>query len=305
MKTVQPFIILFTAALTGCTTIGIDSPQPAELSLGRGSQISIVPEGGNDAGDLAMSLSQRFVSGGFYNMVDRWNLGQTINERNFQRMSFVDGNAPRTRIRGADAFIYVTAGSLARTGNDSSSYTLDGRTYTSYSSATTVNYSAGYRVVQTGSSSLAGVRRVDLADTKKSFSSDGYPAPPDAIPIVQNLREQAAQEMFNSLHPRVVKEYRTVAGTKSPSAKAAIRYANAGLWPQALQSAQAGVAEKPEDLGAKHILAVIYQGTGRYADAQQVFSQLTGMKGGAKFAKDLQFNTAIASNAARYNAQVQ
>jgi hypothetical protein len=237
--------------------------------------------------------------------VDRWNLGQTMNERNFQRMSFVEGSAPRTRMRGADAFIYVTAGSLARTGSDSSSYTIDGRSYTSYSSSTTVNYSAGYRVVQTGTSSLAGVRRVDLADTKKSFSSDGYPPPPDAIPIVQNLRERAAQDMFNTLHPRVEKEYRTVAGTKSQSAKAAIRYASAGLWSQALENARAGVREMPEDLGAKHILAVVYQGSGRYADAQKVLTQLVGMKGGAKFSKDLQFNSSLASNAARYYAQMQ
>ena len=73
-------------ALVGCTTIPIDSPQPAELSLGRGSQVSIIPEGGNDSGELAISLSQRFASEGFYDMVDRWNLGQTMNERNFQRM---------------------------------------------------------------------------------------------------------------------------------------------------------------------------------------------------------------------------
>ncbi len=292
-------------ALVGCTTIPIDSPQPAELSLGRGSQVSIIPEGGNDSGELAISLSQRFASEGFYDMVDRWNLGQTMNERNFQRMSFVEGSAPRSRIRGADAFIYVGAGSLARTSNDSSSVTIDGRTYNSYTTATTVNYSASYRVVQTGSSRLAGARRIDLDKTDKNYSSDGYPSAPDAIPIVQGLREKAAEEMFNSLHPRVDKVRRTVAGTRSPSAKAAVRYANAGLWSQAVESAQAGVREMPEDLGARHILAVVYQGAGRYRDAQEVFTELVGMNGGAKFAKDLQFNSALSSNAARYYAQVR
>jgi len=307
LPTMKIHLPLLTActALVGCTTIPIDAPQPAELSLGRGSRISIVPEGGNDSGELAMSLSQRFASEGFYYMVDRWNLGQTMNERNFQRMSFVEGNAPRSRIRGADAFIYVGAGSLARTSSDSSSYTIDGKTYNSYTTATTVNYSAAYRVVQTGSSRLAGARRIDLDETKKNYSSSGYPAAPDAIPIVQKLRENTAKQMFESLHPRVEKTYRTVAGTRSPSAKAAVRYANAGMWSQATSSAQAGVREMPQDLGARHILAVVYQGAGRYGDAQKVLQELVGMKGGAKFASDLKFNSALSSNAARYYAQVR
>jgi hypothetical protein len=298
-------IVIASALLTGCTTIAIDSPQPAALSLGRGSQVSIVPESGNDAGELAMSLAQRFSAEGFYDMVDRWNLGQTMNERNFQRMSFVEGGAPRSRIRGADAFIYIGAGSLARTSNDSSSFTYNGNTTTSYTTKTTVNYSAGYRVVQTGSSRLAGVRRVDLEDTKTAYGTDGYPDAPDAIPIVQSLREKAATEMFNTLHPRVVKEHRTVAGTKSASAKAAVRYANSGLWSQAVESARAGVREMPDDLGARHILAVVYQGAGRYGDASRTLAELVGMPGGSKFAKDLQFNSSLASNAARYNAQMQ
>jgi hypothetical protein len=302
---IQHALVSVCVALVGCTTVPIDSPQPAELSLGRGSRVAIVPEGGNDSGELAMTLSQGFASQGFYEMVDRWNLGQTINERNFQRMSFVDGNAPRSRIRGADAFIYVGAGALARNFSDSSSYTIDGRTFHTYTSGTTVNYSAGYRVVQTGSSQLAGARKIDLDDTRKNSDSDGYPAPPDAIPIVAGLRERVAQDMFNSLHPRVLKTYRTVAGTKSQSAKAAVQYAKAGLWPKALESARAGVRERPQDIGALHILAVVCQGSGRYGEAQEVFTKLVGMKGGAKFSKDLQFNSALASNAARYYAQVQ
>jgi len=47
-----------TALLTSCTTITVDAPQPAELSLGRNSRVSIVPEAGSDCGELAHSLFQ-------------------------------------------------------------------------------------------------------------------------------------------------------------------------------------------------------------------------------------------------------
>jgi hypothetical protein len=62
------------ALLTSCTTITVDAPQPAELSLGRNSRISIVPEAGSDCGELAHALFQLFAGQGYYQLVDRANL---------------------------------------------------------------------------------------------------------------------------------------------------------------------------------------------------------------------------------------
>lgn len=49
------------ALLVSCTTITVDAPQPAELSLGQGARISIVPEAGSDAGEMAHELFQLFL----------------------------------------------------------------------------------------------------------------------------------------------------------------------------------------------------------------------------------------------------
>ena len=83
-----------TAILTSCTTITVDAPQPAELSLGRGSRVSIVPEAGSDCGELAHSLFQLFAGQGYYQLVDRANIGDAMQERQFQRMSFVKDVSP-------------------------------------------------------------------------------------------------------------------------------------------------------------------------------------------------------------------
>ena len=64
-----------SALLTSCTTITVDAPQPAELSLGRGARVSIVPEAGSDAGEIVHSLFQLFAGQGYYQLlVDRKSL---------------------------------------------------------------------------------------------------------------------------------------------------------------------------------------------------------------------------------------
>lgn len=99
---------LTAALLASCATITVDASQPVELSLGRGLRISSVPEAGSDCGELAHALFQLFAGQGYYQLVDRANLGDAINERNFQRMSFVE-NRTGGRIKGVDTFVYLQA----------------------------------------------------------------------------------------------------------------------------------------------------------------------------------------------------
>jgi hypothetical protein len=244
----------------------VDALQPAELSLGRGARLSIVPEAGSNAGEMARALFQLFANQGYYQLLDWANLGQTINERQFQNMSFVE-NRGGGRIKGVDAFIYLQAEGLSGSTSDSSSYTDNGNTFTSYNTKMTANYIANYRAVLTSFSQIAGGRCIELSDSHSVFSSDGYPAAPDPYPMIQKMRNKAAKQNFSSLHPSVLKIRRVIGGTKSPSAKEAVRLANAGLWREATASAERGVQEMPADPEARYILAVIYQGTGRYAGA--------------------------------------
>ncbi len=290
--------------LTSCTSITIDAPQPAELSLGRNARVSIVPEAGSDAGELAHSLYQLFSGQGYYQLVDRANLGDAINERNFQRMSFVE-NRTSGRIKGVDAFIYLQAEGLSGSESDSSSYTnKDGETFRSYTTKTIANYIANYRAVMTSSSQIAGGRRIELSDTSTNFSTDGYPAAPDPYPMIAKMRNKAAAQIFETLHPSVLKIRRSIGGTKSVSAKQAVRLANAGLWLEAVTAAEQGVQELPADPEARYILAIVYQGTGRYADADKTLKQLVGMSSNAKYAKAIRENQAVWQNAARFQQQM-
>jgi tetratricopeptide (TPR) repeat protein len=302
-KLLLPSLCASATLLTSCTTITVDAPQPAELSLGRGSRISIVPEAGSDCGELAHALFQLFAAQGYYQLVDRANIGATMQERQFQRMSFVEDRAGG-RIKGVDAFIYLQAEGLSGSQSDSSSYTYDGKTITNYSTKTTANYIANYRAVMTGSSQIAGGRRIELSDSQSAFSSDGYPAAPDPYPLIAGMRNKAAQQIFGSLHPSVLKIRRVIGGTKSNSAKQAVRLANAGLWREATTAAEQGVREVPTDPEARYILAIVYQGTGRYADADRLLREIVAMSPNAKYAQAIRENQAVWHNAARFQEQM-
>lgn len=294
---------LVVAFFTSCTTITVDAPQPAELSLGRGSRISIVPEAGSDCGELAHALFQLFAGQGYYQLVDRANLGDAINERQFQRMSFVE-NRTSGRIKGVDAFIYLQAEGLSGSKSDSNTYTWSGKSVTAYTTKTTANYIANYRAVMTSSSQIAGGRRIELTDSQTAFSADGYPQAPDPYPMIAAMRNKAAQQIFESLHPSVLKIRRVVGGTKSESAKQAVRFANAGLWAEATGAAEQGIKEQPADPEAHYILAIVYQGTGRYADADRVLHRLVGMSSNGKYAAAIRENQVVWQNAARFQQQM-
>ena len=305
MKNLFPIAIstLMVALLTSCTTITVDAPQPAELSLGRGARISIVPEAGSDAGEMAHTLFELFAGQGYYQLVDRANLGQTMNERRFQNMSFVE-NRGSGQIKGVDAFIYLQAEGISGSRSDRSSFTYNGNTYTSYTTKTTANYIANYRAVMTSTSQIAGGRRIELSDERSAYSADGYPAAPDPYPMIQNMRNKAAGQIFSSLHPSVLKIRRVIGGTKSPSSKEAVRLANANLWREATAAAERGVKEMPADPEAHYILAIVYQGTGRYADAEGVLKELIAMSPNAKYATALRENQSVWSNAVRFQKQM-
>jgi tetratricopeptide (TPR) repeat protein len=262
-----------------------------------------VPEAGSDCGELAHALFQLFAAQGYYQLVDRANIGATMQERQFQRMSFVEDRAGG-RIKGVDAFIYLQAEGLSGSQSDSSSYTYDGKTITNYSTKTTANYIANYRAVMTGSSQIAGGRRIELSDSQSAFSSDGYPAAPDPYPLIAGMRNKAAQQIFGSLHPSVLKIRRVIGGTKSNSAKQAVRLANAGLWREATTAAEQGVREVPTDPEARYILAIVYQGTGRYADADRLLREIVAMSPNAKYAQAIRENQAVWHNAARFQEQM-
>jgi hypothetical protein len=218
-------------------------------------------------------------------------------------MSFVE-NRGGGKIKGVDAFIYLQAEGMSGSQSDSNTYTWDGKSVTTYTTKTTANYIANYRAVMTSSSQIAGGRRIEFSDSQSAVSVDGYPAAPDPYPMIAGMRNKAAHQIFQSLHPSVLKIRRVISGTKSPSAKQAIRLANAGLWQEATAAAEQGIQEMPADPEARYILAIVYQGTGRYADADKVLRQLVGMSPKSKYANAIRENQSVWHNAARFQQQM-
>ena len=296
------FIIIFWS--TGCTTIKIESPRPSEVSLRSGSGIILKPDYGQESQNLAHAIAQEISANGFYHIVDRSNVRGMIEERNFQRMSSVENRNQGRTIRGADAILSVSARPDYSTTSDSSSFTYKDKTFTSYTSKTTVQYPVNFSVIDIHTSMHHVSKNLNLSDQKTRSSSDGYPAAPSPDEMLPGLRAKAVKQISNIIHPRIDRVGRTVAGTKNASTKTAIRLANSGMWQQALEYAQRGVKESPEDLGSLHALGIIYQGMGRYGQADKIFNDLV-IRGGSKFSANLQDNKAMSQAALRYQQQVR
>ena len=95
-----------------------------------------------------------------------------------------------------------------------------------------------------------------------------------------------------------------IGGTKSPSAKQAIRFAQGGLWDEAIESAKKGIEEFPLDPEAHYILAISYQASARFVEAEETLKKLIGFKSNAKYSKELSDNRRIWNDTRKFNEQM-
>jgi hypothetical protein len=196
-------LVLFAfLGLAGCETTS-DGPQSAASSLaplvdlGRKSSIAFIAEQGGDVQALVQELLELFAARGYYELVDRSNLQGTMQERRFQQMSFVEGR-DSDRIGGADVLVYVQADAHA---DQVAPSDFLGSVLAPYAFKTVVNYAASFRAIRTSSGEIVAARRLDLSEKKDSFSASSFNTGADSAPMVSRLRDQAAAQIFQSLHP--------------------------------------------------------------------------------------------------------
>ena len=195
--------IVAALLLAGCSssdTAGYHYSAPAgpAIDLGRGCRVAIVAEAGSDSEPIVQKLYELFTAAGRYQLVDRTNLRQTMEERDFQRMSFVE-KRPTDSLRGVDVFVYVQAdgnSSQAVPNNDVLASLFGGHTI-----QTSVGYVASYRVVRMATGEVVSARRIDLSDAKGNFTFGGFAGQSEEQAMLAAMRSQAAGQIFQALHP--------------------------------------------------------------------------------------------------------
>jgi len=187
-------IVLAIICMTGCETIpdhAQQEPTP-HFYLPAGTSVTIIPENGDDCIELSHKLYELFASRGYYKIIDRANLGQTFEERNFQNMTFVE-KRPMGYISGVDAFLYLQA--ECQSGQTQISDPIANLLSPS-STEINAEYVAVYRLVLVSNGEIVAARQIRLHDRNPFVVFD---APTQ--PLVQKLRNKAAMQIFESLHP--------------------------------------------------------------------------------------------------------
>ena len=186
--------IALASVICGCVTTPDYSsqPPPPRFYLPAGTRVTILPENGEDCVELSHKLYELFASRSYYKLIDRANLEQTFEERKFQNMSFVE-QRPVGDICGVDAFLYLQA--ECASGQSQSTDPLS--TLLSASAIeNNASYVAIYRMVLVSNGEIVAARQIRLTD-REGFVGFGKMTQP----LVQKLREEAAHQIFASLHP--------------------------------------------------------------------------------------------------------
>ncbi len=184
--------------LFGILSCGCESPDaafqapPARFFLPQGTRITIIPENGNDAPELCHKLYELFASRNYYTLIDRANLDQNFEERRFQKFDVVE-DRPVGQIGGVDAFLYLQAEYAAESTQATDPLSI---LLAPHSTDTLAHYVAIYRMVLVRDGHIVAARQIRLTDKESPVYLGGHPQP-----LVQKVREQAAWQIFDSLHP--------------------------------------------------------------------------------------------------------
>jgi hypothetical protein len=187
------FLCLLVIISSGCESPDAAfRPAPARFFLPQGTRVTIIPEQGDDAAELCHKLYELFASRGHYTLIDRANLGQTFEERRFQKFDVVE-ERPIGQIGGVDAFLYLQAEYAAESTQATDPLSI---LLAPHSTDTLAHYVAIYRMVLVRDGHIVAARQLRLTDKESPFFLAGHPQP-----LIQKLREQAAWQIFDSLHP--------------------------------------------------------------------------------------------------------
>ena len=180
--------------LIGCESLHEPTKQSFQpkFDLPAGTRVTIIPENGDDCLELSHKLYELFASRGYYRLIDRANLGQTFEERKFQNMSFVE-KRPVGDICGVDAFLYLQAQCVSGQSQATDPLTI---LLVPNSVENNANYVAIYRMVLVSNGQIIAARQIRLSDREGIAMFGGM-----TQHLVQKLREKAAFQIFESLHP--------------------------------------------------------------------------------------------------------
>lgn len=189
------------AGLAGCETSQHQtqySYAPVQgVDMGQGCRVAIIAEHGGDVQPLVQKLYELFSGRGYYQLVDRSNMQQTMEERRFGQMSFVNGCSAGS-LTGADILIHVQAEAES---SQVAPQDIIGAVLAPNAYDTVVSYRAGFRAIRVSSGQVVAARMLELSDKKSSLTGISFNPDADSAPMVSMLRDQAALQMFQSLHP--------------------------------------------------------------------------------------------------------
>ena len=198
-KAILLTLTLLALLLTGCETIPDYSQQNASphFYLPAGTRVTIIPENGDDCIELSHKLFELFASRGYYQLVDRHNLGETMQERAFQQMSFVE-DRPAGDIHGVDAFLYLQAECRDEPAQNNG---LVPALLGANTSSMVATYLAIYRMVIVSNGRIVAARQLRISDNGELLDPASLLFGSGNRNAAQKLREEAARQIFASLHP--------------------------------------------------------------------------------------------------------
>ena len=199
-KTILLSSAIAAFSITGCETIPNSSPLGAtpRFYLPAGTRVTIIPENGEDCVELSHKLYELFAARGYYQLVDRQNLGQTLQERSFQQMSFVE-QRPVGDIHGVDAFLYLQAECVEEQSQNNG---LVPALLGASTSTVVPTYVAIYRMVIVSDGRIVAARQLRISDDGELIDPATLLFGTGSRNVAQKLRERAAQQIFASLHPK-------------------------------------------------------------------------------------------------------
>lgn len=288
MKQKVNWLLLFImgVVVAGCApSIRVPVTRPAEINLRGINKIAIGEVTGNCGQEIYDLLTSKLFESGKFDVLDRANLDKIMKEHNLTLGGAMDEKtaAKMGELVGATSLVFgnVTMCKYEEKKTVGTPWKdKDGGYHKLHYVTGTAKVTVTLKVVGMQTGKILAVKTISEESQKQNSADNGWPESPDGDALMDAARTRTIAAFMKMISP--YSEYVTVTFAKNdskvPEMEQGVKYAQRGMWNEALERFKTATQNAPTHQGAWLNLGIAYEYTFMFKEAEAAFNEANKIK---------------------------
>lgn len=272
-------------------TIQVPVMKPAEINF-KGKQRMAIGEFEGNIGRMTSDvLTSKIFSNGYFQVVERQNIGTVMGEQQLTRMGAVDERSAIRlgKLTGAAVLVYGTSYADFDIDIDKNEYKEKKVRHITYKKKATAKVTSNFKVIDMTTGKLMAVKMITKEATDETSETDHFPPDPDDDALISKALDLVVDEFIKTVAP--YKELVTVEFASNDDniqeIEAGINSCKIGRWNDAIDQFRMATKKYPNNFSAWFNLGIAYEYSYMFQEAEDAIAQANRIKPDDKCIKEI------------------